>query len=271
MVACLVLLSAGALLAEAGSGITARPLSIATVNSLPMPLDAAAKQGLLANGSYSAFSKGQPKVDLCPDVASRTDIASILGASPSNIGIQTLVVAAMPAGLRARPDRTLQFYNLLHRFRTMEGIPYFSSTHHQLRILFTASHVVKSLENLTPLDDPRYAATKPAHELLLEQDDTTFGKNLYAVTVKGHRSGAVELSMINVERVWFGLVPVMKPRALRLTMVVKASADGEYLYFYGNVGINATKLFGMEEQVRISFYNRMIALYHWYALGAASQ
>jgi hypothetical protein len=147
----------------------------------------------------------------------------------------------------------------------MEGIPYYSSTHHKVRTLFTTSHLVSTPGDRSDLVDPRYSAIEAAHDLFLEQDDTTFGKNLYLVTMKGHAGGAIELTMSNVERVWWGIVPVLGADALKLTMVIQASADGKYLYFYGNVGISATKVLGMEEQVRTSFYNRVIALYNWFS------
>jgi hypothetical protein len=188
-----------------------------------------------------------------------------LSAAHPNIGVQTLVVAAMPARLASRADRNLVLYNLIHQFRTMEGIQYFSATHGKVRTLFTASHGVRDPGDRVMLVDPRFLSIEAVHELFLEQDDTTFGKNLYAVTVKGLEGGATELTMSNVEQVWFGILPVLKPGALKLTMVIQASVDGEYLYFYGNVGITVTKVLGMEAKVRTSFYNRILALYNWYA------
>ncbi|HEY3269612.1 MAG TPA: DUF6675 family protein [Geothrix sp.] len=88
--------------------------------------------------------------------------------------------------------------------------------------------------------------------------------------MKSHEGGSIELTMSNVERVWWGILPVLGPGSLKLTMVIQASADGEYLYFCGNVGIGATKVLGVVEQVRTSFYNRVIALYHWFARQAAT-
>lgn len=75
--------------------------------------------------------------------------------------------------------------------------------------------------------------------------------------------------MGNVEQVWFGFIPMLKPGVLKLTMAIQPSADGRYLYFYGNVGITVTKIFGMEGKVRASFYNRILALYNWYAAQAS--
>lgn len=267
--ALLLLIPGSALLALEAPGIATRPLSAAAVEAIPAPLDAAAKKSLVASGSYSSFSEGQFKVDLCPDKAAGADITRTLNLSHPNIGVQTLVVAIMPAGLSSRADRSLLLYNLIHQFRTMEGIQYFSSTHNKVRTLFTTSHVVKALGDRDSLGDPHYSAVEPTHDLYLEQDDTTFGKNLYLVTVKGHEGGSIELTMSNVDRVWWGLVPVLGPASLKLTMVIQASADGKFLYFYGNVGISATKVFGMEEQVRTSFYNRVLALYNWFSSQAA--
>ena len=265
----LVLVPASTLFAADATVIAAGPLPAAVVDTIPAILDPAAKQKLVATGSYSSFSEGQLKVDLCPDKAAGADITRSMNTSHPNIGVQTLVVAAMPAGLISRADRTLVLYNLMHQFRTMEGIQYFSSTHGKVRTLFTASHVVQALGDRSTLSDPHYSSIEPTHDLFLEQDDTTFGKNLYAVTVKSHEGGSIELTMSNVERVWWGIVPVLGPNSLRLTMVIQASADGKFLYFYGNVGISASKVFGMEEQVRTSFYNRVIALYNWFAKQAA--
>ncbi len=268
--ALLLLLPVSALSAQEVPGIAARPLSPAVVDAIPAHLDAAARQKLVASGSYSSFSAGQFSVDLCPDRAAGADITRTLSAAHPSIGIQTLVVAPMPAGLISRADRNLVLYNLLHQFRTMEGIQYYSSTHGKVRTLFTTSHVVNAPNARNILSDPRFSAIESTHDLALEQDDTTFGKNLYTVTVKGHAGGSIELTMSNVERVWWGMVPVLGADSLKLTMVIQASADGKFLYFYGNVGIRTTKVFGMEEQVRTSFYNRVIALYNWFSRQAAN-
>jgi hypothetical protein len=252
------------LFAQDAPVIEAKPLPPAVVNAIPVTLDANAKQKLVASGSYSSFFETQPKVDLCPNPVAAADITRTLNAMHPNVGVQAFVAAAMPARLVTRTDRDLVLYNLIHQFRTMEGIPYFSATRGKVRVLFTSSHVVKGLSDRTILADPHYPTIEPTHDLYLEQDDTTFGKNLYLVTVKGLEGGAIELTMSNVEKVWYGIVPALGPGALQLTIVIQPSADGKYLYFYGNVGINASKGFGLEKKVRTSFYNRIIALYNWY-------
>jgi hypothetical protein len=265
----LLLLPALSLVADDAPAIAAGALPAAVVEAIPVALNAIAKQKLLAAGSYSTFSRGQVKVDLCPNPAAAAAITRALQASPPSIGIQTLVAAAMPAGLLARPDRDLVFYNLIHQFRSMEGLQYFSSTRGKTRTLFTTSHLVKGPGNRLLLGDPHYPSIEASHDLFLEQDDSTFGKNLYAVSVKGFDGGAVGFTMSNVETVWYGFLPLLEPGALKLTLVIQASVDGKYLYFYGNVGISATKVLGMQEQVRTSFYNRIIALYNWFAKQAA--
>jgi hypothetical protein len=257
------------LLAQAPAGIAASALPAAVVDAIPVTLDAAAKQKLTDTGSTSSFFHDQPMVDLCPNAAAAADILRAMNGAHPNIGVQTLVVAAMPGHLVSRPDRDLVLYNLLHQFRTMEGIQYYSATHGMMRVLFTASYRVKGPGDLAMLADPHYPSIEPSHEIHLLQDDTTFGKNLYTATFKGLEKGAVEFAMSNVEKVKYGILTVLGPDAMKLTLVIQPSADGRFLYFYGNVGLQAAKLPGLETTVRTSFYNRIIAYYNWFAKQAA--
>jgi hypothetical protein len=265
----LLLIPPGALHAEEAASLPAHPLPAAVVDSLPMALDPDARQQLLTLGSCSSFFQEQPRADLCPSPDAAGDILRTLDAAHPNIGIQTLVAEPMPARLGARTDRGLRLYNLLHQFRTMEGIQYFSAGHGRMRVFCTASHVVKGPDDRAMLQDPQYRAIEAAHDLFVEQDDSTFGRTLYAVNVKGLKGDAIELTMSNVEQVRYGILPVLKPGALKLTLVVQPSADGRSLFFYGNVGVRAVRLFGMENRVRTSFCNRLIALYNWVAQQAA--
>jgi len=260
---------ASALLAQDSSGIAASALPAAVVEAVPVNLDAGAKQLLTSTGSTGSFYRDQPMVDLCPNTAAAADILRTLNGTHPNIGVQTLVVVAMPAHLVSRADRNLVLYNLLHQFRTMEGIQYFSASHGETRVLFTASYRVKGAGDLAMLPDPHYASIEPSHEFQVLQDDTTFGKNLYTATFKALEKGAVEFTMSNVAKVRYGVLPVLGPGAMKLTLVVQPSADGRFLYFYGNVGLLATRVPGLEGKVRASFHNRIIAYYNWFARQAA--
>jgi len=267
--ACLLQVPAFILSARDGPAIAAGPLPAGVVDAIPVPLDPSAKQNLIASGNCSSYFQEPPKADLCPSPAAAADIIRSLDGLHPNIGVQTLVVAAMPANLIPRADRDLVLYNLIHQFRSMEGIPYFSATHGKMRAFFTSSHLVKGPGDPSVLSDPHYLSIEPTHGFYVEQNDTTFGKNLYAVTVKGLQGGATELAMSNVQEVKYDFVPVLGPGALKLTMVIQPSADGRYLYFYGNVGIKASALPGLEGVVRTSFHNRILALYNWFAKLAA--
>jgi hypothetical protein len=46
--------------------------------------------------------------------------------------------------------------------------------------------------------------------------------------------------------------------------VLQPSADGKYLYLYGNSGLNAARVFGLDERAQVSYYNRIIALFNWF-------
>ena len=138
-----------------------------------------------------------------------------------------------------------------------------------MKVFFTSSHVVKGQDDRAILEDPRYPAIEPSHSLYLEQEDSTFGRNVYTATVQAFEGGAVELAMSNTGTVRYGLLSVLGPGALKLALVIQPSADGRFLYFYGNVGILASRLPGVETTVRRSFQNRIIAFYTWYAKLAA--
>jgi hypothetical protein len=262
-----ILMLVGVCPAQDSHGFGTGPVAAAVLAALPLNLDPATRAQLAASGSTSTFSKGQSRVDLCPDPDLRADLARSLASGHPDIGIQTLVLAAMPPGLLSRSDRDLVLYNRIHRFRSMAGILYYSSTRGKFRTLFTTSHLVRAAGDRAALADPEYTAVEPSHPFLLEQDDTTFGRNLYAVTVSSRPGGAVALTMSNLERVTWGFIPVLAPGAIRLTLVIKPAADGRALYFYGNVRISSAMV--MEEQVRISFYNRIMALSAWYGAQVA--
>jgi hypothetical protein len=108
---------------------SSRPLPAAVVDAIPASLSPAAKKKLMGSGSYRFFFQEQPDADLWPDPAARADLLDRLDASHPNIGVQTLVVAALPAGPAARTDLNLVRYNLIHQFRSMAGIPDDSASH----------------------------------------------------------------------------------------------------------------------------------------------
>jgi hypothetical protein len=255
--------------AQEPPGIAAGPLPAAVVDAIPVTLDAAARQQLMAAGSDSSFFREQPNVDLCPSPAAAADIIRTLNALKPSIGVQTLVVAAMPAQLAANPACGLLLYNLLHQFQSMEGIQYFSASHGRMEVFYTASYLVKGPGDRARRQDPHYPAIEPSHDLYLVQKDSSFGTNLYSLTVKGLDEDAIELTMTNVEGIRYGILPVLGPGSLKLTLVVRPSADGRFLYFYGNAGIKALRLPGLESKVRKSFYNRTLAWYNWFAQMAA--
>lgn len=270
LVAVLLFLGRGTpLRADEPAGPVAKPLPAAAVEAIPVALDADARQKLLATGICTSYFREQPKVDLCPCPAAASDIRSTLAGVQPNLGIQTLAAQPMPAWLAARTDRDVTLYNLLQQFRSMEGIQYYSAGQGRMRLFCNASHLVKGPADRTALADPHYPAIEPAHEFYVEQDDSTFGRTLYAVTVKGLGGGAVELAMTNVEQVRYGLLPVLGPGALKLALVVQPSTDAGWLYFYGNVGVRTGRMFGMENRVRASFSNRLSALCTWFAKQAA--
>lgn len=262
----LSLIAAATIGAQEKSAAATKPLTAEAITSLGINLSDAQKQSLLANGLLTVDYSTEAQTTLCPNpVAGFAMMPSLKAVKPS-IGIETLVVYPMPARLIGRgADRDLVLYNLMHRFRSMEGIQYWSASRKAMRIFFTSSKLIKAPDDHSALVDPVYAELETSHNLFLEQEDSSFGKNFYDVEVKALEGGSILLNMSNRNQIWYGIIPVLAPRALSLYLYVQPSADGKYLYFYGNASIKAAKAFGVEEKAKTSYTNRIIALFNWYA------
>jgi len=251
--------------ADEDSKANTKPLTAEAIAPIADKLNDSQKQSLLSQGLLTVYYSGGAQTSLCPNAAAATEMTGPLAAVKPSIGIETLVVYPLPANLAARPDRDLVLYNIMHRFRSMEGIQYWSASRKAMRIFFTSSKLVKAPGDRSPQPDPVYAASETRHALFLEQEDSSFGKNLYDLDVQSLGKGSVLLNMSNRDQFWYGIVPVLAPRALSMYLFAQPSADGKYLYFYGNAGINAAKAFGVEEKAKTSFANRIVALFNWYA------
>lgn len=241
-----------------------KPIGPEAVAPLAGRLGEAERQELAAKAQVTRYYGAQAQTALCPDAALAARIAGPQQALKPSLGIETLIVYPLPAAVAKRADRDLALYNLMHRFHRMEGIEYWSASRKTMRVFFLSSNLVKSPTDRAKLPDPAYAAPEASHSLFLEQEDSSFGKNLYDLEVDS-LGPTVLLHMVNREQIWYGIAPVLAPRALSLYLSVQASPDGKYLYFYGNASINAAKAFGLEEKAKISYTNRIVALFSWYA------
>ena len=86
----------------------------------------------------TVYYAGSAQTGLCPTPSAANVMSPSLNAVKPTIGIETLVVYPLPASLIARPDRDVVLYNIMHRYRSMEGIEYWSASRKAMRIFFTS-------------------------------------------------------------------------------------------------------------------------------------
>lgn len=206
---------------------------------------------------YGIESDSTISVRLAPAFAEA--IRADLNAIDPKIGVEVLFLVAAPHGLDRVDARLL---TTLQSFSTMEGIEYYSATRDRMRTLFHESYVVAGPASSERLPDPHVPALPESDQIYVYQRDSSFGRNVlelnYTVT-----DTAIRLQMRNLTRMNYqGIVPAVGPGDLSLDLVVYPF--GEHLLFYGNSGARPLSLLGMEARVQRSFYNRLVALYHWF-------
>jgi hypothetical protein len=239
------------------------------LSGLGLALSADQRADLLADGELAQSYSGAARTELCPVPSLAPSIGASLKAVNPTIGIECLAVVPLPAPLSARVDRDLALFNLLVAFSRLKGIEYWSESRQAMRVFFLSSQVVKSPTDRQPVPDPRFTTLPAEGRVYLEQEDSSFGTNLYEVS-SASRVGVSHVAMVNLNQVWYGIVPVLAPRALAMHLVLQPSPDGAYLYLYGGVAINASKAFGIEEKATTSYLNRVRAMFAWYLRSMAA-
>jgi hypothetical protein len=242
-----------------------QPLPAEAVAAIPLSLDPAAAESLAKTGEASLEYGAAVQTRLCPVAEERAGLEAALAGVKPTIGVESLAVVSLPDAFTARPARELAVYNILHSFGSMVGIQYYSQSRGAMHVFFTRSELVKGPSDRSPLPDPSFTAIEPLHRYFLVQEDASFGKNLYAIAIRALPGGGVALDMQNLEQAWYGIVPVLGPRALDMHVLVQPSADGKRLYFYGNCAMATGNTLGLADKVRASYRNRLTALCNWFA------
>jgi hypothetical protein len=67
----------------------------------------------------------------------------------------------------------------------------------------------------------------------------------------------------NETTMWYYVLPLVKSGRFRMNMLI--IPDGSTLYFYGASSVDSASLFGIEKSKKDSFYNRIKAMYSWFA------
>ena len=160
-------------------------------------------------------------------------------------------------------DRELLIYQILHRFRSMEGTLYYSASRDRMREFYLESYRIPGPDNAEPLPDPVPLSVADRASLFIEQEDSSFGRNRY--TVDYARSGAwLSISISNLTTVTYGFLPVLRPGRFRSALAIADDNDGGLLVF-GIASVDPLTTVVVGDRITRSIFNRSVALFRWFS------
>lgn len=156
----------------------------------------------------------------------------------------------------------LAVYNVLRRIETLQGIEYWSASRQTMRLFYEESWRVISPEDRTRLPDQRIAVVPPAETLTVWQKDLSFGGNLYRLDYRSAPDGVL-LESVNLTRMFYKLVPVAAPGALRVRVLALNTDEG--ILFWAVSSARAAVVPGVRGKLEDSFGNRAQAIFRWFS------
>jgi hypothetical protein len=223
----------------------------------PQLVERLTNEGELRN---SLHGDSPPK--LVPAVPARGEIEERIREMEFSVGTEVLTVYRKEAVDFDTAHARLQIYNILRSMSTMKGIQYYSASRGRMRTLFAESYVVEGPAAEKRLGDPVVQEIPPISRLYVLQEDLTFGENIYATEFR-YSGDYFLLDSTNLTTMHYFFFPMVKPEnSVTLILLIPA---GEELLFYGAVGAHTRRLLGLPRSREDSFYNRLKAIYGWFA------
>ena len=198
---------------------------------------------------------------MCPE----TEFAELIQEEYLSVGPNILVetVFFLPLQEKLYPDTlTLGIYNTLRSIRSLKGIEYYSVSRKKVRTFFNDAYMVKNAGDITPLPDPLVKKVPSSDNIVIFQEDTTFGKSYTAMRYLSGK-GNILVTMRNLTELTYGPIRVIEKDSMIIDMLV-CPMDGGIL-FYGLCSVKTADLFGIAKSRSESFYNRIAALYAWFS------
>jgi hypothetical protein len=214
-------------------------------------------QGELRNSLH-----GDSPPQLIPEVAARREIEARIRELELTVGTEVLSVYSNESVDFDSPENRLRIYNILRSMSTMKGIQYYSASRERMRTLFAESYVVDGPDGEQRLPDPVVLEIPSYSKLYALQEDLTFGENIYATEFR-YSGDHFLLDSTNLTTMHYFFFPMVKPEnSVTLILLIPA---GEEILFYGAVGAHTMRLLGLARSREDSFYNRLKAIYGWFA------
>ena len=219
-------------------------------------LNAADKQTLLSKNELTATGPAASGLPFGVKAPFVNEVKAGLTVKGSTVAIEGFFLFPRSATLQ-----DIDLYNAVNALGSMEGVEYWSATRKQFEPLILASYRVTSMDKPQKLPDPLFTVIPPLQKSIVFQKDNKLGDGYSEVLWKAMPEGVIIMSLKNLQRLTYGILPLVDPGNLQMLFVVVPLAD--YVAVYGVLEAKTIGLFGLERSKDESFRNRMRALAGW--------
>ena len=158
----------------------------------------------------------------------------------------------------------LELYNLLRSVSSMQGIEYYSLSYGRMRELFKTSYAVTDVKAKTATADPLVTEIPKEDEILIMQEDSSFGQNIYrAAYIVSQTDDAILLDIVNETTLRFNMLTIFEPNDLFTSMLIVPDGQGSLL-FYGLIAAKVPPIPFVKTHFQESLTNRLLALRNWF-------
>ena len=238
------------------SPLPSQPSTACAPNLATLVPNAQTRRLLLDDGIQRPLAAGE-EPQLAPLLVGGTDRLATVRDLDAVYGAELLRLVPIPE--RRRCD-LVGLYNAVRSVSALAGVEYFSQSRNRFRVLYRQSFFVTDLDSRQPTPDPHVAEIPSRDELLLFQDDSTFGGNLYHAEYL-FENRIVTLRLHNLTTMWWSIIPLVRPENFRTVIVVTPTDVG--LLFYAVAVAQAPNVGFIRERGQMSLSHRLDALERW--------
>jgi len=170
----------------------------------------------------------------------------------------------MPLPKTGNGDLFLFLFNRLNRFSSMKGIKYYSANKDRMTTYLEKCYLVSKKGGKDPVTDPVFTRLPDKIEFKIYQKDTTFGSNWYSVRTIVSED-AIWLRMVNITRMRYFFIPIMKPGDIIIDIIIIPRGDGLELYTLSQLKKAVSVVFGKKIYLPGVFDHRVSAIQGWFA------
>lgn len=239
--------------------LQARALSADDLRAILPTITAAEQSELASTNTLTRLIEPNETPDLIPSTSLDRSVREALTSVKYSVGVESVFIA--PYSHTGDGSHLLAWYNTLRSVSKLRGVEYYSTLFRKTRVLFRDSYAVDGESTQRPVPDPLVRELPSDDSILIKQDDSTFGVNLFKLRYRA-ADDSISMSMSNLNSLNLFLVPVVGPGNMVMEIVVLPYKG--YRVFYGCVVVRVATFLGFESFIRDSFYYRVKALYSWF-------